>query len=71
MLGKVELWITPWFDIIETRRNPCGCHPDDYIINNAYVPSTKRKYRDGFSYSFKDRRGFMRMVKQRRWVKLL
>lgn len=48
-IGKPEFWLNQSGRIVITERNPCGCHPNDYLI--AWP-------RGIFFYSFDSRRQF-------------
>ena len=48
--------------LMETERNPCRCHPDDYIIKKEW--DSRGYLRNGFTISTKNRRDFFRYVKR-------
>lgn len=63
----IEHWVQSIVgNTIVTEQNPCGCHPDDYIIENHNFG-----YKNAIvSISFKNRKHFLRHMKSYKYEKL-
>lgn len=56
---KIEYWIKPWGEIVETIQNPCGCHPFDVIKTYENKKSV--------AISYTSRKDFLKHMQQNNW----
>ncbi len=62
---KIEYWMNKTDGTLyECERNPCGCHPEDYIIANELHPLS------AMTYSFNRRAQFIQYMKSWNRTKL-
>lgn len=66
---KVELWTNRLGDLIQTRKNMCGCHLHSYLVDQLNRFWDRPKILSNY-YEFNSRREFRRMVNSKLWEKV-